>query len=557
MEAKWARSRGPGPARRRGSIEMWRGRIGTLAMATVDGDGARRATNRLSGFLTSLIHRPPRSAPRVPPSPEPAVRPATPPPALPAPTLHELGLELAVVCPAPASTPPTSGAFLAPHFLLLCHPQGLDVLPLRHPTPTPYPLVRRVPFKSVVVMEQRAVLVAVAGRRDGVRVYALDDIKKSIAWHIDQDARRQRHRPPRQPVQPQPIPQSTRPLLPRSPTPRKPRARPPPYETKSAWAESSDDEAINIVAAEASGSQALDERTSPTLTRRRPSNLDLSLTRTATVIPPEPSPTPTLLTLRHALSGSPTTHRTIHTSDSNTPLAPDDDDQDDDDGLTLAQVLSESRRPDIPPAGTRQPQQPILLSRPHTADSTRRRRWSALLGSPPAAPTPPGHLTRSQSFQSSRSVHVSNDPVPKMPQATPSIQSSRSSRFIPRILTNAFVSRKSQDRPMLPLNELDNKLLALPPMPPQTPAPKLDYVKLPGTKGALMLKAVETPKKRFVFSFNQKPSAHNPQLPCYPMRRQWRKGRVVCRDLPVSPRPLPHLHSTRLPSLARIAAPGR
>jgi len=31
------------------------------------------------------------------------------------------------------------------------------------------------------------------------------------------------------------------------------------------------------------------------------------------------------------------------------------------------------------------------------------------------------------------------------------------------------------------------------------PPPKLDYVKLPGTKGSLLIKAVETPKKRCVF----------------------------------------------------------
>lgn len=29
------------------------------------------------------------------------------------------------------------------------------------------------------------------------------------------------------------------------------------------------------------------------------------------------------------------------------------------------------------------------------------------------------------------------------------------------------------------------------------PAPKLEYVKLPGTKGAIAIKAVETPKKRY------------------------------------------------------------
>jgi len=33
---------------------------------------------------------------------------------------------------------------------------------------------------------------------------------------------------------------------------------------------------------------------------------------------------------------------------------------------------------------------------------------------------------------------------------------------------------------------------------PYAPAPKLEYLKLPGTKGSLMIKAVETPKKRRV-----------------------------------------------------------
>lgn len=36
------------------------------------------------------------------------------------------------------------------------------------------------------------------------------------------------------------------------------------------------------------------------------------------------------------------------------------------------------------------------------------------------------------------------------------------------------------------------------PLPPQAPPPKLEYVKLPGTKGSVMIKAVETPKKSFL-----------------------------------------------------------
>lgn len=131
-------------------------------------------------------------------SPAP-VRSPTPPPPLPPPTLYELGLSLSAITPdlSPShfSSPPASGAFLAPHYLLLCHAQGLDVLPLvSPPAPQPYALVRRVAFKSVVVMEHRAVLVAIAGRRDGVRVYALEEVKKAIDWRIEVEVRRERER---------------------------------------------------------------------------------------------------------------------------------------------------------------------------------------------------------------------------------------------------------------------------------------------------------------------------------------------------------------------------
>lgn len=84
---------------------------------------------------------------------------------------------------------------MAPHYLLLCHAQGLDVLPLvSPPAPQPYALVRRVSFKSVVVMEERGVLVAIAGRRDGVRVYALAEVKKAVEWRVDVEIRRERER---------------------------------------------------------------------------------------------------------------------------------------------------------------------------------------------------------------------------------------------------------------------------------------------------------------------------------------------------------------------------
>lgn len=193
-----------------------------------------RASNRLSGFFGGLVNRrasgavsnspnstaarrsvdnrstptsarePPSTSAKptespVQPESEPPPRPTTPPPLLPAPTLSELGLNLSTVTaslsPAHFSTPPTSGAFLAPHYLLLCHAQGLDVLPLVYPpVPQPYALVRRVAFKSVVVMEHRGVLVAIAGRRDGVRVYALEEVRKAVEWRIELEVRRERDR---------------------------------------------------------------------------------------------------------------------------------------------------------------------------------------------------------------------------------------------------------------------------------------------------------------------------------------------------------------------------
>ncbi|KAK1223818.1 hypothetical protein PQX77_013342 [Marasmius sp. AFHP31] len=161
---------------------------------------------RLSGFFNNLIHRrePPaaiQEEPKTPSkedeSPQPA--PAVPPPRLPPPTLQELGLSLSVVTenlhPSHFTTPPSSGAFLSPNYLLLCHAQGLDVLPITSPPePQPLPLIRRVSFKSIVVMEQRGVLVAIAGRRDGVRVYALEEIRKAVEWRIDVQIKRERER---------------------------------------------------------------------------------------------------------------------------------------------------------------------------------------------------------------------------------------------------------------------------------------------------------------------------------------------------------------------------
>lgn len=589
----------------------------------MDSEDIRR-NNRLSGFLTSLVHRnvrpatadKPQSTPDIP---SPA-RPITPPPSLPPPSLHELGLSLSVItsdlAPSHFSTPPSSGAFLAPNYLLLCHAQGLDVLPLVSPPASqPYALVRRVCFKSVVVMEQRGVLVAIAGRRDGVRVYALEEVKKVIEWRIDVEIRRERERLRREnlrrPVderdsqeklrktslstppptnlkgklahkgsfQDIPVPAiPPSPLVPRTPTTRPdPQPdHPPPYispdqrpprprtnsvadmlttapmsrrptnsgpDSKADWEQSSEDEAIDIVAAGTSGSQALDERTSATLTtppaiptprRRRPANLDLSHSNTAT--PSEPSPAPTLLTLRQALSHSP----------EQTPVEPDEDDEDINGQISLAQALMESRLPDLPPLGSRRPQQPILIvsshpvatgeeepasprtsesahpvsPEPRTAVTPRRRRWSVLIGqSPTAEPSPPltapatrerssNRLSRSYSYRSNQSVitirpssseNITSPTSP--PSSAPPIPETtlRSSRFIPRIISTALHTRRSEDRSLSSANESDaSKKINAAPLNSHFPPPKLEYVKLPGTKGSLMIKAVETARKRFI-----------------------------------------------------------
>ncbi|KAG2023310.1 hypothetical protein CC2G_000978 [Coprinopsis cinerea AmutBmut pab1-1] len=700
-----------------------------------------RSANRLSGFFNNLMNRrdtlvpnardavpevpsshppsrnqsaPPSEPVSRPTSPSPPPRPATPPPpSLPAPTLTELGLSLSTVTsdlsPSHFSAPPTSGAFLAPHYLLLCHAQGLDVLPLSSPpAPQPYALVRRVSFKNVVVMEQRGVLVAIAGRRDGVRVYALEEVKKAIEWRIEVEIKRERDRlrrenvkksatvrsidaidlrelsekPPRNFLStpppgetdtrrpnilrksshgsiPVPVPTNVPPQLPLIPRPpvarprQKPRSSsvqlpptppiaarhpsedPPPYvqeepassqasllrpqpsavslrartrgnsitnvlagrprstsrepQSKVDWAESSEDEAIDIVAAGASGSQALDERTSATLSasrasaglppvlaqppvvhtrhrsgtlrRNRPSNLDLSLALPAASMQPPPSPAPTLLSLRQALAQSASLDGDREGGEEPTdPALGEDDEGDETDGrISLAQALLESRLPELPPLGTTRPQEPILLATTNdrvesppgspvgnwngrntqgttdTSPSTsrrRRRRWSVLninsnegdspqadaqqIPNPPltapATERSPHRFTRSHSFRSNRSqpASISTTPDPPSSAYPPSLSSQRTTtpvtnlarsatRYFPRIISNAFHGRRSEERAALPAHASDSETTKPSVQSSnQAPPPKLEYVKLPGTKNALMIKAVETAKKSFL-----------------------------------------------------------
>ncbi|TFK57307.1 hypothetical protein OE88DRAFT_1619125 [Heliocybe sulcata] len=529
-----------------------------------------RASNRISGFFSNLIHRrdpmanssvrqgtqeeaEPSSGPSQQRSDPPTrasspVRPATPPPTLPPPTLQDLGLSLSsitsVLSPSHFTTPPSSGAFLAPHYLLLCHAQGLDVVPLvSPPAPQPYALVRRVSFKSVVVMEHRGVLVAIAGRRDGVRVYALEEVKKAVEWRIEVEVRREAERKRREDAKRHPpgsagrdssrnptdkhsrfkpsissssgpppaldktgrktssASVSTVPTPPQSspsrsqlkkrksapqvkpapqPVPQVPAGPPPSYsssmierprqngdaatrvpldqararrtsvtevlsgpldrrgvssesrredaDVKGDWSDprhSSDDEAINLVSAGPSGSEAYDERTSATggvvaapstgtpnantglarvgisplpptpgralssqvlsagsQRRSRPSNLDLSTMRAHTSTGVPPSPTPTLMSLRHALSAAPGAPQeppdSAATADNmSEPASPTGDVDEDDAGtevvdretpreeISLSEALMESRIPDLPPVGSRRLQQPILITASH------------------------------------------------------------------------------------------------------------------------------------------------------------------------------------------------
>ena len=648
-------------------------------------------------------------------SPAPVPRPSTPPPPLSSPSLAELGLSLTVLTehlsPSHFSTPPTSGAFLAPHYLLLCHAQGLDVLSLvSPPAPTPYALIRRVSFKSVVVMEHRGVLVAISGRRDGVRVYALDEIKKAVEWRLDVEIRREREKIRREEAKRAParalLPNDpfslskqaishpnlgrstsvrrspsadpafssrrgsqakkgkaphqapTQPIVPPPAISRLPLGPPPSYrsvspprqpprqrsassvresrgrstsvndvlrgtisrratqvfglennrdtDAKADWMDGShsDDEAINVVAAGASGSQALDERTSSmapaesttsnssglegaasrsirpvstaTLTpagfRRpsRPSDLDLSRVRTEPRPAMPPSPTPTLLTLRQALaaypasSGIPTVMGTTNQRLADSPIPdhdPDDDDENENRGnttnesISFAQALLESRLPNLPPPGTRLPQQAILITQSHpvatgdedtpsspvslntpsnrsrqssdTLDSRRRRRrWSVLEGILPGAAngqsepqlpsTPPWDSQDARARMGRPDQQLLSSPRPSPPVTPgqsrgsgmvadpPPVPTHPSSRLFSRILSSAFSHRRSEDIVDFAQSRGENvdgiarKQQSL--VPPQVPAPKLEYVKLPGTKGSIMIKAVETSRKRQVQS---------------------------------------------------------
>ncbi|GAA6052565.1 hypothetical protein NBRC10513_003357 [Rhodotorula toruloides] len=157
-----------------------------------------RGTADSSGMSGSL-HRP---APPETQSPVPTIGLSTPPPPplVPSPpTLASVGLTvnpLTQQLSLSRNAQPLCGALLDNKYLLIGTTAGLDFLPLplpgslpmkhhglkkRRETRKPIPLIKRTRFKELAVLNERSnILLAIAGRNDHVRVYALDGIRAMI-----------------------------------------------------------------------------------------------------------------------------------------------------------------------------------------------------------------------------------------------------------------------------------------------------------------------------------------------------------------------------------------
>ena len=136
-------------------------------------------------------------------------------------------------------------------------------------------------------------------------------------------------------------------------------------------------------------------------------------------------------------------------------------------------------------------------SRPSDADSGELispqslARISSVDGLTPSRPA----LNHSNSMRRPSTATSVPDGSARSIRSTPSTPAQR--RFLPRIITSALSGRRSDDAPspgaksQQDANKSKESSNALP------PPPKLEYVKLPGTKGSIMIKAVETSKKRY------------------------------------------------------------
>ena len=124
----------------------------------------------------------------------------------------------------------------------------------------------------------------------------------------------------------------------------------------------------------------------------------------------------------------------------------------------------------------------------------------------PASSPNPRRLTRNRQSLSRASSMAQSHGVPETvvtpPSPAPSsviTTTTSQNRFISRFFGSAFHSRRSDDHSSTPhTSEMTKRQSGN--QPASTPAPKLEYVKLPGTKGAVLIKAVETAKKRYVWS---------------------------------------------------------
>ncbi|EJU01916.1 hypothetical protein DACRYDRAFT_116336 [Dacryopinax primogenitus] len=554
--------------------------------------------------------------------------PTSPPPPLPAPSLTELGLQLKPVTPLLAAAHlggvPTSGCLLSPGYLLLCHNDGLDVVPLyAPPAARAYALIRGVPFKSVLVMDMLGFLVAIAGRREGVRVYALSDIKRAIELRMD--AERQKESAKRKTILMEPLsnkmkkvpsrPESaTSPI--RSPSAMGPVGKLPPVpptsssqrvqprlrlqtqrsnvsgradspvhslahqpsvssirmstgrtsrlsatgkdKEKTEWVENetlevradseSEDEGYVSVPGPSGERTETPSPIPPISTsnsfsgrRRRPADLQLDTLSPhngmVLISDPLPSPAPSMVSMREALAAGPTPARSTNPSTSGREV------------VGLADLLRDSRIPDLPPAGTRLPQNTtftrdrttgattlvttgrtatptslspdtispatapmrwganaeaslsaVHLAPPISATTPRsaRQRWSLLGGnglltsSPPTSPMVPPESALSEfnpSLPPSRPPSVPPRPPSTTPLATP-----RHSRgLFPRLFTNGFKPKGSSEP-----NPKRNGATT-----PQGQGyiqanGKLEHIKLEGTRGAYLIKSVQTNRKSFL-----------------------------------------------------------
>ncbi|THH34048.1 hypothetical protein EUX98_g5 [Antrodiella citrinella] len=265
---------------------------------------------------------------------------------------------------------------------------------------------RSMVVDSVVVMEHRGVLVAIAGRRDGVRVYALDEVKKAIEWRMEVEIKRERDRARRE-------------------------------EAKRVVSGSYD--ALRKNASGKDGKLSLFP-TTPTGKDKNARRASIS-----TIEPTVPSP---------GIPRNPTIKRPKPTAPAGPPPAYSPSLRHGTSHLNINANSSRARTTSV---------NDVL------AGTMNRRRFS-------------DELDRDQA-DDTKADWASSDDEAINPVAAPSGSQALDER------TSANVSTPSA--PMAGGRGLG-------PTNAQTPAPKLEYVKLPGTKGSVMVKAVETARKSFL-----------------------------------------------------------